>query len=109
MANLKYSSVSESVATPIDNRRRKDVFIKQQPLFSQQFDFSDMIGMDPDLGKAIDTMPYEFRTKDGEIIARGNTSSAGETERIFTAHKEELILFLGDGEWSLSLDSKHDL
>ena len=71
-------------------------------------DLSDFIGMDPDQKRAIASMPYEFRTSDGRLIRRGKTDSQGDTETLVTRHAEKILLYVGDGDWALSVDCKHD-
>lgn len=76
--------------------------------YSQQIDLSDFIGMDPNTGNAVDRLPYEIRTKCGEMLAQGITDANGDTGRIYTKTPEDLVLYVGDGEWDLSLDCAHD-
>lgn len=109
MSKAKYKAIGNSVTTSVDNKKRKEVLIQQKEIFSQQFDFSDLIGMDPETKTAIRSMPYEVRTTDGEVILKGTTTASGDTDRIFTSEKKDLVLFLGDGNWTLSLDAKHEL
>ncbi|SNT32097.1 Uncharacterized conserved protein, DUF2345 family, partial [Noviherbaspirillum humi] len=80
---------------------------RESARFSQQIDLSDFIGMDPETRTAIRQMPYEVRTPDGKVIQRGFTDLRGDTARIYTDSEQKLILDVGDGEWSLSMDMKH--
>jgi type VI secretion system secreted protein VgrG len=77
--------------------------------YSQQFDLSDFIGMDPNTGDAVDRLPYEIHTKNGELLVQGITDANGDTGRVYTKSVEELVLYVGDGQWELSLDSKHEI
>lgn len=89
-------------AAPVD--------VKLALSYSQQVDLSDFIGMDPATGKAVENMPYEFRSKKtGKPLLSGITDHLGDTARVYTAEPEDLLLFVGDGEWSLSMDGLHDI
>ena len=80
-----------------------------EDLFSQQIDLSDFIGMDPAKAEAVDALPYEIRTKAGDILQQGTTNQLGETDRVFTRKPEDIVLYVGDGNWQLSMDTKHEL
>jgi type VI secretion system secreted protein VgrG len=95
---------------------RNTLDIAQLPLspdlpnvFSQKIDLSDFIGMDPIKKMAVTSLPYEFRNLRGELISRGTTDGRGDTNAIFTREKEQIVLWVGDGDWSLSLDCVHDV
>ena len=77
--------------------------------FTQQVDLSDYIGVDPTSKKAVESIPYEYRTKSGQVLLRGMTDSTGETDRLITDSEERIYLYVGDGDWDLSLDALHDL
>ncbi|MET3135572.1 hypothetical protein AAKU55_005884 [Oxalobacteraceae bacterium GrIS 1.11] len=109
MAQVKYKILGTSTTTPINNTKRKEVTVGQAVIYSQQVDLSDFIGMDPDKKIAIQSLPYEFRTKEGDVLLKGNTDELGDTGRIFTHTKEDVILYVGEGKWSLSIDCKHEL
>lgn len=77
--------------------------------FSQQVDLCDFIGMDPESQKAVENMPYEFRSKaTGEVLLSGLTDHLGDTARLYTEKPEEVWLYVGEGEWSLAMDCKHE-
>jgi hypothetical protein len=77
--------------------------------FSQKVDLSDFIGMNPDTGQAVDTLPYEFRDASGRILQQGNTNEYGDTQRAMTRQQEKIVLYVGEGDWKLAMDGKHDL
>jgi hypothetical protein len=106
MVTQKYQIIGTSVSTHMRNTKRKEVFVKPK-LYSQQVDLSDFIGMDPETKAAVSSLPYEFRTRSGDVLLKGHTDNLGDTERIFTQKKEEILLYVGDGEWKLSMDCKH--
>jgi hypothetical protein len=109
MTNQKYKAIGATMSTPVDDMKRKDVLIDGVRRYSQQVDLSDFIGMDPDTGVAIASLPYEFRTQDGEVLLKGTTDTLGDTGRIFTRSMDSVILYVGDGNWQLGLDCKHEL
>ena len=78
-------------------------------LYSQQADLSDFIGMDPATQAAVASMPYEFRTKAGDILQQGMTNHVGDTGRVFTRKPEDIVLYVGEGDWQFSMDVKHEL
>jgi uncharacterized Zn-binding protein involved in type VI secretion len=85
------------------------VNVKMALSYSQQVDLSDFIGMDPAMGKAIENMHYEFRSKEtGETLLSGVTDHLGDTARLFSQKEEEVILYVGDGDWLLCQDGLHD-
>jgi hypothetical protein len=108
MAQPKFRVLGSSTTTPIDNKYRKQVLITPPEIYSQQVDLSDLIGMDPDDKKAIQSIPYEIRDKGGRTLLKDKTDEAGDTQRVFTTNKAELILYVGDSGWSLSMDSLHE-
>ncbi|MDR3391759.1 MAG: DUF2345 domain-containing protein, partial [Sulfuriferula sp.] len=77
--------------------------------FSQQVDLSDFIGMYPDNGQAVDSLPYEFRDVSGRILQQGHTNKDGDTQRVITEKQEQIVLYVGSGDWKLAMDGKHDL
>lgn len=76
--------------------------------YSQQVDLSDFLGMDPNAKTAIESIPYEFRTKSGKVLLRSVTNDVGDTARVFTKSAEDIVLYVGDGDWELSLDCYHE-
>jgi type VI secretion system secreted protein VgrG len=77
--------------------------------FSQQVDLSDFIGMHPESGQAVDALPYEFRDTNGRILQQGHTNESGDTQRVITEKQEQIVLYVGAGDWKLAMDGKHDL
>ncbi|BBP01635.1 hypothetical protein SFSGTM_23430 [Sulfuriferula nivalis] len=77
--------------------------------FSQQVDLSDFIGMHPESGQAVDSLPYEFRDANGCILQQGHTNESGDTQRVMTEKQEQIVLYVGTGDWKLAMDGKHDL
>ena len=75
--------------------------------YSLQVDLSDVIGMNPDQKNAIEGVPYEFRKRDGSLLFSGTTDTQGDTGRLYTMQPEECYLYVGDGEWELSMDGTH--
>jgi hypothetical protein len=108
MEKKTFKAIGTSITSPIDNRKRKEVFVKKIKMFSQQIDLSDLIGMDPASQHAIVAFPYEVLSKTGQVLLKGKTDDIGDTDRVFTRDLEDLILYVGDGEWSLGLDCKHE-
>ncbi len=78
-------------------------------LYSQKADLSDFIGMNPESGQAINSLPYEFRDVSGRILQQGQTNQYGDTQRVMTHKQEKIALYVGDGDWKLAMDGKHDL
>jgi len=109
MKQPKYTVAATSTTSPIDSKKRMEAFISNTILFSQQVDLSDFIGMDPAKKVAIRNLPYEFRTSDGSTLQKGTTDSEGDTERIFTSAKENISLYVGEGDWSIAIDATHKL
>ncbi|WP_136419632.1 type VI secretion system Vgr family protein [Herbaspirillum sp. ST 5-3] len=99
----------------LDGPAKKKIDLPVLPLpehlrrYSVQIDLSDFIGMDPETKKAIANLPYEFRRKSGEVMAHGSTDQLGDTARIYTKKPEDIVLYVGDGEWNLSLDCIHKI
>jgi hypothetical protein len=107
MVAAKFTAIGFATTTPIDNRKRTDVLVDGLKKFSQQIDLADLIGMDPATSLAMGSVPYEIRRKNGEVLARGTTNQLGDTERVFTRNPEELVLYVGDGTWTLGADCRH--
>ena len=78
--------------------------VKTEGEFSQQVDLSDYIGMDPETGRALHSLPYEFRDTQGNVLLSGQTDKLGNTQRVFTVKEEQLVLHVGDDPWQLSVN-----
>lgn len=76
-------------------------------VFSQSINVANLIGRDEATGALLAQVPYSIRAKDGTRIASSTTDKDGNTQRIFTKEKEEVDLYLGDGEWRVFVDVKH--
>jgi type VI secretion system secreted protein VgrG len=109
MTIQKYKAIGTTTSTPVDDMKRKNVLIDGVKRYSQQVDLSDFIGMNPETGVAIASLQYEFRTQGGEVLLKGTTDTLGDTGRIFTHGLDDVILYVGDGNWQLGLDCKHEL
>ncbi len=77
-------------------------------VFSQQLNALNFIGASHETGAALVHVPYSVRDKTGRVIARGTTNEDGDTNRIFTKEKEEVDLFLGEGDWRIFVDVAHE-
>ncbi len=74
---------------------------------SQLINVANLIGRDERTGTVLARVPYSIRAKDGTRIASSTTDKDGNTQRIFTKEKEEVDLYLGDGEWRIFVDVRH--
>ena len=72
--------------------------------YSQKVDLSDFVGMNPETGRALRSLPFEFRNKAGEILLAGQTDRHGDTQRIETEKQEDIVLYVGGDDWHLSVD-----
>ena len=77
--------------------------------YSQKVDLSDFIGMDPEMGRPVSSLPYEFRDKAGKVLLSGQTDRRGDTQQVMTLKQEEVILYVGGDDWKLSMDSMHNI
>jgi hypothetical protein len=75
--------------------------------FSVQADCGDWVGMNPDTLAAMESVPYQIKTKEGELLWHGTTNNQGNTSRVYTADAQELVLYVGDGDWEYSIDCLH--
>ena len=72
--------------------------------YSQKVDLSDFIGMNPETGSALRSLPFEFRNKAGEILLAGQTDRHGDTQRFNTEKQEDIVLYVGESKWNLTVD-----
>lgn len=85
--------------------------VAEKDEFSQQFDFSALIGYAPDEveGKKelLETPNYKITDQEGTFSYSGTLSKQGLTQRIFSPEKKPLIVWLGEGEWVAQGDHDH--
>ena len=75
--------------------------------FSQQFDFSNYIGLIQGETKVLERPNYKITNKDGTQSWHGTLGSTGLTERVFTTEAETLLVWLGDGNWKIFAEHDH--
>lgn len=83
------------------------VLPKGKPKFSQAINVLELLGQEPGSTEAILEVPYKIARKDGTILRKGVTNSKGESARFFTAEKEDVVVYIGEGEWSVHIDVEH--
>jgi type VI secretion system secreted protein VgrG len=71
-----------------------------KPVFSQQFDLSH-IALDEQIAFSSKRLPYTIYDKSGRYLAHGVTDENGVTGRVFTNEPTEVVLLIGDGQWSV--------
>jgi type VI secretion system secreted protein VgrG len=71
-----------------------------KPVFSQQFDLSH-IALNEQIAFSSKSLPYTIYDKSGKYLAQGVTDENGVTDRVFTNDPTEVVLLIGDGEWSV--------
>ena len=71
--------------------------------YSQKVDLSDFIGMNPETGSALRSLPFEFRNKAGEILLAGQTDRHGDTQSVETEKQENIVLYVGGDDWHISV------
>ena len=76
--------------------------------YSQQVDLSDFIGMDPEAGRAVQSLPYVFRDLDGNDLQTEQTDNQGDIERVETMKREKIVLYVDGEDWKLSMDCIHN-
>jgi type VI secretion system secreted protein VgrG len=107
--SLKAASFNMSAPVRLDTRLPSlPQFVPPEDRrYSLQVDLADFVGMNPDTGHAIKQLPYEFRTRRSEVLYRGVTNIQGDTARLYTSDAQDVVLDVGDGDWTLSMDIKH--
>ena len=76
--------------------------------YSVQIDCGDWVGMHPDTLTAVELVPYQIKTKEGELLMTGITNAEGLTQRVYTSSPKDLVLYIGDGDWHYGIDYLHD-
>ena len=111
VSNLKNTAPQPLVQPPAGNAPAGTAKepVKTEGEFSQQVDLSDYIGMNPETSRAVRSLIFEFKDENGTLLLSGQTGRLGDTQRVFTEKQEKVFLYVGDGEWSLSADGKHNL
>jgi type VI secretion system secreted protein VgrG len=74
---------------------------------SLQVNLADLLGADPDSSQTIAGVAYEFRTRDGKVLAAGTTNSQGYTARFYTHEPQDVVLYVGDGAHLSSMEVEH--
>ena len=80
---------------------------KEKPRYSQQIDVLNLIGKKEESTQARHTVSYKVLKKDGTLVQMGFTDSHGQSARFFTHDAEELNVYIGTGEWEVTVDAKH--
>ncbi len=73
----------------------------QSPKFSQQFDFSEMVGAGSYTQANLTHAPVTVTTRDGKFVTETCTNAEGVTSRIFTEQPADLVAWVGDGDWHM--------
>jgi type VI secretion system secreted protein VgrG len=76
-------------------------------VFSQQLDITAILGVDASTGNAQARLPYKIKDRQGRLMQQGITDSNGLTGRVFTKEREELVAYVGEGEWQFFADVAH--
>ncbi|MFD0739827.1 type VI secretion system tip protein TssI/VgrG [Lysobacter koreensis] len=76
--------------------------------YSQRFDFSEMVVSGSHTGLALDNAPITVTTKSGEYLATLRTDAQGVSTRLFTDAEQDVIAWVGDGEWEMEEEFEVD-
>jgi|GEM_PF-1884520 uncharacterized Zn-binding protein involved in type VI secretion len=106
VSNLRNTAPQPLVQPPAGNATAKTTKAPEaiKGDYSQQVDLSDFVGMNHETGQALQSLPYAFRDKDGKVLQNGQTNRHGDTQRVETVKQEKIVLYVGDGDWQLSVD-----
>jgi hypothetical protein len=106
VSNLKNTPPQPLVQPPAGEAKAKSAKAPEaiKGDYSQQVDLSDFVGMNHETGQALQSLPYAFKDKDGNILQSGQTGRYGVTQRIETIKQEKIVLYVGGGDWKLSVD-----
>ena len=108
ISNLKNTDPQPLVQPPAGDAPAGKTTAPTKGEYSQQVDLSDFIGMDPETGKPVQSLPYVFRDKDGNDLQTGQTDKHGDTQRVETLNQEKIVLYVGGEDWTLSMDCIHN-
>lgn len=110
VSNLKNTAPQPLVQPPAgDAKAGKAEAPAEMPKdFSQQFDFSSLIGCAPGGSEILEQPDYEITDKEGKIILAGSLDKHGKTERAFTPEQKDLIVWLGNGKWEITGEHIHE-
>ena len=77
--------------------------------FSQKINFSHVIGFAPGEETILEQVPYEVRNQNGKLIAEGTLDQKGMTQRFVTEEKEQVTVWLGEGQWQIFSDREQNV
>ena len=103
MKKPKYRAIGESMATTVDNTKRKDVMIKL-PKYSQTFDIAALNDYEA-MRLHLQSKTYRIYAADGAIKQEG--SMADFTCTVRTDTEEKVRCEIGSGKWEI-LDDGFD-
>jgi type VI secretion system secreted protein VgrG len=89
-----------AVVLPLPSMPTSPESLNHANLYSQRFDLSHLAYNEP-LEFSSENLPYRVFNKTGNVVASGETNQDGLTDRIFTNGPQELIVLIGDGEWTI--------
>jgi type VI secretion system secreted protein VgrG len=72
----------------------------KSPIFSQQFDLSHL-ALNGEFAFSSQELPYEVFDSQGRFLTAGKTNDSGVTERILTNAETELVVLIGNGDWTI--------
>ena len=106
VSNLKNTPPQPLQQPPAGNAKANTATApeKIKGAYSQKVDLSDFVGMDPETGRAVQSLRYVFRDKDGNDLGYGHTDKHGDTQPVETLKQEKIVLYVGGEDWSLSMD-----
>jgi hypothetical protein len=73
--------------------------LTDKPLFSQRFDLSGLLHLDPIWDGDYRHLPYCITDQQGRTLAQGCLDENGMTARVFTEASEPLYAYFGEGDW----------
>ena len=111
VSNMRNTSVAPLIQPPagIAPSGTAKAPAAMQGEYSQQVDLSDFIGIDPEMGKPVNSLPYTFRDTAGNDLQAGQTDKHGDTQQVEIPKNEKILLYVGGSERKLAMDSEHNL